>query len=165
MSTSWIQECLRTTRILFGTFVVICAGCAPSGTHDLQRGTHGCDGVSIDSVRGHVGIRHEKIAGLARARGITGPIDYVRIVSPADPNGINKIRRMMLWWDSHPSSVAACKTGPDITMTPGIECSVSIPGTQLRLDVTFELVGAHDTEKRTDELMRYVSTDVLCTQD
>lgn len=121
-----------------------------------------CDRVAIDSVEGDVGIWRDKIAGISWSRGITGTIDYVRIVPPAGPANVAKVRRMWLWWGSHPIINAVCKNGPDIGQRPAINCAQSVPGTQLTLDITFEPDAGRDTELRTSELVKYVTGDVLC---
>ena len=126
---------------------------------------HVCDRVAIDSVKGDVGIWRDKIVGFSRARGLTGPIIYVDVVAPPQSNGANKIRRMSLWWSAHPIANAICKTGPDIGQRPAVNCAQGVPETQLRLDITFEPEGAHDTETRTGELVKYVLGNVLCKLD
>lgn len=123
---------------------------------------HVCDRVVIDSVKGDVGIWRDKIVRFSRARGLTGPIIYVDVVTPPPSGSANRIRRMALWWGAHSIAEAVCKAGPDIGQRPAINCAESIPGTQLQLDITFEPEGAHGTEMQTDELVKYVSDAVLC---
>jgi hypothetical protein len=126
---------------------------------------HVCDRVAIASVNGDVGIWHDKIVGFSRLRGLTGPIIYVDVVAPLQSDSANKIRRMSLWWGAHPTASAVCKTGPDIGQRPAVNCAESVPETQLMLDITFEPEGAHDTETRTSELVKYVLGNVLCKLD
>jgi len=126
---------------------------------------HVCDRVTIDSVNGDVGIWRDKIVGFSRMRGLTGPIIYVDLVAPPQSDSANKIRRMSLWWDAHPMANAVCKAGPDIGRRPAVNCAESVPETQLRLDITFEPEGAHDTETRTGELVKYILGEVLCKLD
>lgn len=129
---------------------------------------NGCDHVDIrlayDHVKGEVGIRHDKIAGFSRMRGLTGPIVYVGILPPTETANKAEVRRMTLWWDDHPSANTFCRVGPDISLKPAINCTQSVAGTQLRLDVTFE-PSARDTEMRTSKLAKYVSSDVVCPLD
>jgi hypothetical protein len=124
--------------------------------------SHVCDRVALDSVTGDVGIWHDKIVRYSRARGFTGPIIWVEIVSPELSDTDNKILLMFLWWDTHPAAGATCKAGTDFARKPTVNCAESIPGTQLRLELTFEPT-AHNAEKQTEKLAQYVIKDVLCT--
>jgi hypothetical protein len=126
---------------------------------------HVCDHVAIDSVKGDVGIWRNKILGFSRALGLTGPIIYVDVIVPSQADSPEKIRRISLWWGAHLLPTAVCKAGPDIGQKPAINCAESIPGTQLQLDITFEPEGTRDPEMRTNELVKYVSDDVLCKLD
>jgi hypothetical protein len=124
--------------------------------------SHVCDRVALDSVTGDVGIWHDKIVRYSRARGFTGPIIWVEIVSPELSDTDNKILLMFLWWDTHPAAGATCRAGTDFARKPTVNCAESIPGTQLRLELTFEPT-AHNAEKQTEKLAQYVISDVLCT--
>jgi hypothetical protein len=121
-----------------------------------------CDRVALDSVTGDVGIWHDKIVRYSRARGFTGPIVWVEIVSPELSDTDNKILLMFLWWDNDPAAGATCRAGKDFAQKPALHCAESIPGTQLRLQLRFEPT-AHNAEKQTEKLAQYVINDVLCT--
>jgi hypothetical protein len=124
--------------------------------------SHVCDRVALDSVRGDVGIWHDKIVRYSRARGFTGPIVWVEIASPELSDTDNKILLMFLWWDSDPVAGATCRAGKDFAQKPALHCAESIPGTQLRLQLRFEPT-AHNAERQTEKLAQYVINDVLCT--
>lgn len=123
-----------------------------------------CDPVSIDSVDRIVGIRHEKIEGLATSHGLHGIADYVRIKPPVQTVGTNEIRRLVLMADLRPNSHGSCEAGNDITNKPAISCAKSVPGTPLVLIATFEPDNTHDLETETKALVKYVLKEVLnCT--
>jgi hypothetical protein len=93
--------------------------------------------------------------------GLTGPIVWVAIVPPTPSKTDNKVLQMFVWWDTHPTTGAACRAGTDFGQHPSLNCTESISGTPLRLELTFEPT-AHKAELQTEELAKYVSDDVLC---
>jgi hypothetical protein len=123
-----------------------------------------CNRVALDSARGDVGIWHDKIVRYSRARGFTGPIIWVEIVSPELSDTDNKILLMFLWWDTHPGDGATCRAGTNFAQKPTMNCAESIPGTELRLELTFE-PNAHNAAAQTEKLTKYITSDVLCTPD
>jgi hypothetical protein len=126
---------------------------------------HVCDRLdlrsAIDYGKGEVGIWHDKVLGISRMRGLTGPIVWVAIVPPTPSKTDNKVLQMFVWWDTHPTTGAACRAGTDFGQHPSLNCTESISGTPLRLELTFEPT-AHKAELQTEELAKYVSDDVLC---
>ena len=55
-----------------------------------------------------------------------------------------------------------CKFPADVPHRPGIGCSQAIPETELSLNVMYEPGDKAEAEKRTGELVKYVSDKVLC---
>jgi hypothetical protein len=151
-------------RRLLGYIVFVWLISIPLETRIAQSAAqpHVCDRVTIDSATDDVGIWHDKIVVFSRSRGLTGPIIWVRIVPPEQPDAEGKIREMTLHWDSHPMAGAACSVGIAMDQKPGAMCSESVPGTQLRLSVTFE-PSVRSAERQTEKLTKYVSDEVLCT--
>lgn len=122
--------------------------------------TSTCDPVAIDSIP-EIGMRHDKILGFSRARGLSGPIDWVGIVPPQKFPQKLKIRRMIVWQDTKTARQPICHIGPDISMQNGINCRQGLPQTPVQLSISFEL-DTDNPEFLTRELVKYVITDVLC---
>lgn len=136
----------------------------PFDSHAGDNIAHVCDRVAIDSVKGDTGIWRDKTANFSRSRGLTGPIIYVEIF-PSVSADAKTIRRMILWWSARPATSAICNAGPDIGQRFAVNCSQTVPGTELQLDVTFEPEGTHDNIARTADLVRYISDEVLCKRE
>ena len=143
--------------------LLICAlsACVTVLTFETYAAEGACDRVSLDSVEGVVGIRHERIEELATSHGLHGLADFVIVKPPRQPSGPNKIRRIVLMADLSRSFRADCHTGPDITNKQSIICAESVPSKGLKLIVTYEPDSARDLEAQTNALVKYVSDDVL----
>jgi hypothetical protein len=121
-----------------------------------------CDRILLDSIKGATGMRHERIQGLATSHELDGIADFVLLNPPDWDKGV---RRIILRVDLQPSFHPTCRSGPDLTLEPGMTCAESVPGTVLKLSVTLEPNDAHDLDTRMDALVNYVSKDVLCELD
>jgi hypothetical protein len=140
-------------------FKVILYSCASA----QAEARHVCRRVAIDSVKDDVGIWEDRIKGLARRAGLAGPAPFVAIVPPPQSGEQDRIRLMLVWWDFGEDNPGACEAGPDLTQQPAVKCAQNVPGTSLQLAVNFEPEGSHEPLERTNELVKYVLNEVLCT--
>lgn len=127
-----------------------------------------CTRVRIDSVEQPVCVRKSEIAGLARARGLSGPIDYVRIATPASMGQEMHIRRMIILSSAGRTSrdTVVCSSGLDISMAESTQCSVNLSAPQLQLVVTFEpATTLHQAKLFTQQIAKYTMRHVLCRHE
>jgi hypothetical protein len=120
-----------------------------------------CDRITLDSV--DIGIRHDKIDGIARLRGRSGPIVYVNIVPPQRFDVTKKITKISLWWLAPPLTDTACHATVDHENKATLMCIRSIAETSLRLELSFKSKEeVHDAKILMRKLEKYVSDEVLC---
>lgn len=145
--------------------LLLAACLPPQGAYQIRPGVNGCDLVPLDSLDGYAHLRHDKIVGISRARGRTGPIVWVDVVPPTamgEVGGVSRMRSMRLWWNSHGDVGPLCRIGPDLTMKVGAICGAGIHETDLELIASFDPVSTDIAEARMAELVTYVSEEVLC---
>lgn len=145
--------------------LLLAACLPPQGAYQIRPGVNGCDLVPLDSLDGYAHLRHDKIVGISRARGRTGPISWVDVAPPtatSNVGGIGRMRSLSLLWDSRGDEGPACQVGPDVALGVGVGCGASVPETELAVTASFDPVSIDIAEARMAELVTYVSEEVLC---